>query len=539
MAVAGVSRPNFEALSRILAEVGKSIDVGSHEGVKVSDSEAQKILEQVGKLGPGDRKLIEAELQQLLVNDVFSASPEARQRFATHFGVEVRELDPALKRELVGLTSSRSAFQMGVETMAKSPRLDRKTMKLLISRADTLLDQPSKQFLAATLRNGSRDGLITMDTDARKEFRKWMGDLDQAGTVSDWGQIFDAKGSGKSSYLSQLMASGMCFEDILAAFMVHIAGKMQKEQVEKLKEIEEAEKLEQAKANGKAPAGAQPDLKALMAAADIDSAADLGGPTHAAAPAAEAMDPGLVSRTQRHLEALVQSVDHHIKDDGVIDAAEAGKIAEKLGRLEPPVSELIAKSLVDTLRRTPGVYLESETFKPIVQWAKGELGPDIDVTAIRGEGPSDPTNPLAAQMRSDDKLENKIASFLVDTLLSDEKEMSSKMADLRQFSAAMMEHPASAKAYEQVSSAPGAPAAALDPSTGAPAAAFYPATAPARAAGVPEAAVGPAKAEPKSRQVLFEELKNLNNELGQMFQAIGNILNSFHQNAMNSIRSIR
>lgn len=544
MAVSGVSRPNFEALNRILAEIGKSVDPGSKEGVKVSEGEAQQILDQVGKLQPGDRKLIEAEIQQLLVNDVFSPTPEARARFAQHFGVEAKELEPSLRRELVGLTSSRSAFQIGAETLAKTPRLDRKTMKLLIGRADTLLDMPSKQFLAATLRNGSRDGTLKMDTDARKEFRKWMGGLDQAGVVSDWGEIFDAKSNGKTDYLSQLMASGACFEDILAAFMIHIAGKMQQEQMEKLREIERAESTESAQQKEKA-AQNQENLKKLYEeeglkpaddGAAADGAASAEGAATPDAAAGAGLDAGLVKRTQGHLEALVQSVDHHIKDDGVIDATEAVKIADKLGRLEPPVSELIAKSLVDTLRRTPGVYLESDNFKPIVSWAKGQLGDDIDISAVRGEGASDPTNPLAAQMRSDDKLENKIAGFIVDTLLSDEKNLSSKMDDLRQFSSAMGENPASKKAFEAASES-AEPQEAAAPKAAEPAAADV----EAQAAASPEAAAatGAAAEPPKSRQALFEELKNLNNELAQMFQAIGNILNSFHQNSMNSIRAIR
>lgn len=577
MAVSGVARPNFDAINRVLAEIGKSIDAGTERGVAVSEGEAQKIVNHLGTLAPADRKLVEAEIIALLQSDVFQASPEGRKKFAEHFGLTARDLEPRETAQLVGLASSRSAFQLGVETLAKTPRLDRKNMKVLLSRADTLLDMPNKQFLAGVLRNASRDGTVQLDTDARKLFRQWMGGLDQQGGVSDWTSSFDSKGTGNIDYLSKLIASGACFEDILAAFMIHIAGQMQQEQVEKLKEIQRAE-TDAAKPqpsvkksmndfmqqNGLAPEGA-------AAATDTKQA-----PAAAAAPDADYM-----KSTKRNLEAVVQSVHHHMNDDDkFINADEAGKIAEKLGRLEEPVSKLIAGSLVNALRRSPGVDLSSDTFKPIVDWAKTQLGADIDVSALAPQKASDPTDPFAQKLRQSDKLEDKIASFMVDSLLASDKDLSAKMGDLKQLSASMENYPEAAKAYEQVtaqqstaqqstaqqsaaqqSTVPGETAEKMlaQPEAQAPAqaqavpgangeaaklsqaAAADPTAATAQGAAVAgEAAAAGVEGEPKkSRQVLFEELKNQNNELAAVMQALSNILNSMHQNAMNSIRSIR
>ncbi len=533
-AVSGVARPNFEAINRVLAEIGKSIEPGSAQGIAVTGGEAQQIVDHLGKMQPADRKLVEAEIIALLQNDVFQTSPEGRKKFAEHFGLQARDLEPRQAAELVGLNSSRSAFQMGVETMAKTPRLDRKTMKALTTRADTLLDMPNRQFLAGVIRNASRDGTVKLDTDARKTFRDWMGGLDQKGGVSDWTTNLDAKGTGNVDYLSQLIASGACFEDILAAFMIHIAGQMQQEQIDKLAEIQRAE--QEAQKPQSAKSNMNDFMKQNGLAGDAKPAeAGSAAPSDAAA----SLDPSYMKETKRHLDALVQSVHHHMNDDDkFINASEAGTIAEKLARLEPPVSKLIAGSLVNALRRTPGVYLESDTFKPIVDWAKTQLGDDIDLSALPRINAADPSDPFAQKLRQSDKLEDKIASFMVDSLLASDKDLGAKLGELKQLSTSMAHYPEAAKAYQQVApqqaaaEAPDAAAAALSQ-----AAAADPAAAPAAAAATTGAAE--ASAPMKSRQVLFEELKNQNNELAAVMQAISNILNSMHQNAMNSIRSIR
>lgn len=530
MAVSGLSRPNFEAINRVLAEIGKSIDPVSERGVQVSEAEAQKIVDHLARMQPADRKLVEAEIIALLQNDVFQASPEGRKKFAEHFGLPPRALEPRQAAELVGLATARSAFQMGVETLAKTPRIDRKTMRALTTKADTLLDIPNRQFLAGVIRNASRDGTVKLDTDARKVFREWMGGLDQEGGVSDWTKRFDTKGAGNVDYLSQLMASGACFEDILAAFMIHIAGQMQEEQLEKLREIERAEK------QAAQPETVKTRMNEFMKANGLvpDEPAASPSLSSPAGDAPAAVDPRYMKETKRHLEALVQSVHHHMNDDDkFINAEEAGKIADKLGRLEPPVSKLIAGSLVNALRRTPGVYLESDTFKPIVDWARSELGDEIDLSALPRVDAADPSDPFAQKLRQSDKLEDKIASFMVDSLLASDKELGAKLGELKQLSSSLAQYPEAAKAYEAV-----APEAAAFEATAPEATAPVDALAQAAAAD-PTSAATPAEAAPKSRQVLFEELKNMNNELAAIMQAIGNILNAMHQTAMNSIRSIR
>ena len=42
-----------------------------------------------------------------------------------------------------------------------------------------------------------------------------------------------------------------------------------------------------------------------------------------------------------------------------------------------------------------------------------------------------------------------------------------------------------------------------------------------------------------SRSMMMEELKNMQQKLQRMQQALSNVLNSFHQGAMNAIRNIK
>jgi hypothetical protein len=50
---------------------------------------------------------------------------------------------------------------------------------------------------------------------------------------------------------------------------------------------------------------------------------------------------------------------------------------------------------------------------------------------------------------------------------------------------------------------------------------------------------GQGKQGEDSRQLMFEELKNMMQKIQQMFQSLSNVLNTMHQGAMNSIRNIR
>lgn len=560
MATPAVPNANLGAINRILAEIGRSIGDETDAGGRISDGEASKIVGHLGSLPAAERAEVQTALRELLVADFFTVTPEARKRLAQAFGLEARELEPRERAELIGLASARTAFQAGVQAIAKTPQMDRKTMKKLVEGAETYLDRPGQAFLAAVLRNASRDGTLKLDTEARKQFSRWVGGLEHRGLVSDWSKGLDLPGSGRTSYLSQLVASGMCFEDIVAAFMLHMVGKIRDETQAKMEEIERLDRDEKKQVEKRSS-----KLDDLFKSRGLDQP---GGENTAPAPGAPeapkpdpapALSEAYVKQTKRHLESVVQSVHAHMAetDDtpGIIDAQEAARIAEKFARLEGPVATLIAKAMVNSLRSTPGVYLEGDTFRPIVDWAKSKLGDDIDLSPLPRRNPGDPTDPVAKQLRSSDKLEDKIASFIVDTLLCSDQALGDKMRDLKQLTSDMLDNPRSQQALAAVvqpgpDGPPATPAAAGDarrasaaeataatmsaPEAAAPEAPALDATA---LTATPEATA--AAAPTRSRQMLWEELKQLQNELSQVMQALSNILNSMHQNAMNSVRAIR
>lgn len=631
MAMPPVSKTNSNALHRIMAELGRSMDAKSDSGSRISDGEAQKIVSELKNLPSVERAQAEQTLRELLVNDFFTVTPQARQQFAKAFGVQAKELEPKERAELVGLASARSAFQAGVQAIAKTPQVDKKTMKRIVDGAETYLDRPAQAYLGAVLRNASKEGTLKIDTDARKDFTRWVGKLESDKSVSNWSQSFETKGSGQVDYLSAMMASSMCFEDLVAAFMMHMAGKIQDETKEKMEEVRRSERGEgpnratanRAQGNSSShvddlfkkrgldrPAGGQ-DTNGDGVISAAEAAKAQGKP--AAGTSSSPVDADYAAKTKRNLEAVVQSVHAHINDantPGVIDAKEAKKIAEKFERLEGPVAPLVARAMVNSLRSTPGVYLESDTFRPIVSWMKKTLGDDIDLSPLPPRSTGEASDPVAKQLRSSDKLEDKIAGFVVDTLLCSDVALKDKMKDLKQLTNDMFADPKAAPALEKVlapheGSAP-AMSAAQNAQQAASATPKAPltreqapteksqtkrhspmlpdpwegsATVPPKAAGskMPLGAANPAQMStgnanpvsashavqnlggnaaagassaggpegaasaeaPKSRQMLWEEMKNLQNELAQVMQAMSNMLNSMHQNAMNSIRSIR
>lgn len=675
MALSRVPPTQVGTLNRLFGELGRSLDARSEGGARISDGEAQRIVGQLQRLPQSERTQAEQALRELLVNDFFTVTPNARQAFARALGVQTQELEPRARAELVGLASARSAFQAGVQAVSKAPQLDRKTMKKIVTGAETYLDRPAQGYLAAVLRNASRDGTVKLDSDARKDFTRWVGGLEGDQSVSKWSENFDMRGAGQVDYLSQLMASGMCFEDLVAAFMMHVVGQLQKATEEKMEELQGVERNQAKREVAPGGAGGNPSRlnelfhrRGLDRPASPEGAAEVGtlaaDVTAAQGTSPRVASPGAASgvpasqgdyatQTRRNLEAVVQSVHAHMSasDDtpGVIDRKEAMQIAEKFDRLEGPVAPLVARALANTLRSTPGVDLQSETFEPIVAWIKKSLGDDIDLSSLPRRTPGEATDPIARQLRNSDKLEDKIASFVVDTLMSSEMGLKDKMKDLKWLTSEMFADPKAGPALQEViaprpESAPAlqplaetgasmtsqqataqhataqhataqqataqqataqqassgplpdpwfeAPSEGVPPparprptgdAVGAPAAAARPEAqgSPARAGasrapsssvargvsgGAPAAAPTSASrveapsadalrrlaseapsaspalseaAEPKSRQMLWEELKSLQNELAQVMQAMSNMLNSMHQNAMNSIRAIR
>jgi hypothetical protein len=598
--VGGASGTNLNALYKMMAELGHAIDDKSHGKSTVSVTEAEKIIQHMDGLDPKVKTQMHGLMAEALAADLFTVSDRARVRFSTALNIPVEKLTPQEIGKMAGLQSARSSFNASLKSLSKTPQVDRKQMDLLLSRSKELMPRPLQQFMAAALTQANKEDIIKMDTKARKAFTKDTAKLDNDGGVTTWKKVFEQAGDPAADYLARLLMSGMCFEDMVAAFMVHITGKLQQELKGKMAEMEEMRKTqakerdERRQTRGMDPMAQRflgQNMENVRVIDDTPGAKGKDNPaTTVDNPVADKKQPS-VADTRAHLEAVVQSAHKHLNDDGVIDQVEAGKIAEKLDRLEGPVADLIAGSLANALRRS-GLDLEGE-LKPLTDWCRNKLGPDTDMSPMPKNSSGDPNNPWVVSLKDSDKLENKIASFLVDVLTSSDKNIQDTMSELKTFREDITQYPASeaaaeallekeakqeAKVQAQASTSAAESAQVQNPAPANGAQAQVETLAPtlsagrmtpqqlkrAMDAGGPQVAQtakgakkagavdttakseGPEKGHAEkaedaaiSRDKLMQDIKNLMQLISQVTQALSNMLNVMHQTARNSIQNIR
>jgi hypothetical protein len=579
--VGGASRSNLNALYKMMAELGHAIDDKSHGKSTVSVTEAEKIIKHMDGMDPASKTAMNTLMAEALAGDFFTVSDRARVRFSSYLQVPVDKLTPKELGKMAGLQSSRSSFKASMDALSKTPQIDRKEMSLLLSRSHELMPRPLQQFMTAALSQATKDDVIKMDTKARRAFFKEVGTLDNDGGVSAWKEIFEKAGDPSNDYLARLLGSGMCFEDLVSAFMIHMTGKLKEDLKDKMKQMEEMRKAG-AKRRDKSGRGMDPMAKKMLGKnlENVQLIDDMGGKTNPAGGgktsgadgAGKAGSTGKapsVGETRAHLEAVVQSAHKHLNDDGVIDPAEATKIAEKLDRLDGPIADLIAGSLANALRRS-GLDLKGD-LKPLADWCKSKLG-DVDMSPMPKNSSGDPANPWVVSLKDNDKLENKVAGFLVDVLTSSDSTIKETMSELKTFRDDIAQYPASAAAAEKLLQTDQKGAAPQQRALKATRESAPPASNPqanteaaaqmlnagkmtpqqlkrAMDAGPSQgseagATAGKGRAEVHedhaiSRDKLMEEIKSLMNLISQVTQAMSNIQNTMHQNAMNSIRAIR
>lgn len=546
MAIGGVQNAQMNALYKVMAELGQAIDPQSQSKAQVSSQEASALISKLQQLDPATQVQVAAGLKQALSADLFEVSGEARSAFANYLQVPASDLTPREMGQLAGLNTARTAFAASLQAVTKSPKIDRKTMTKLLDNAEKMPVE-GQQFLYAVLSNASKDRTIEMDSSARRMFRQAVSDAGSGGvrSVSDMMSKADGVGSSASAdYLSGLIASGACFEDILAAFMFHMVGSIQDELKDKMAELDAMDAKKR-----KAAAGEQVSTKELGNLPEVlieedvpDYKADTPSADATVLPSTDGPSKADIRRTQVALESVVQSTHHHFNDDGVIDAGEAKRIAGKLERLDGPVADLMARSLLSGLRRAD--LADKPDLAPIVGWIKGKIGEDVDLSALPKEAPSAAQDPLAQGLRGSDKLEDKIAGFMVDVLLSSDKNLKGKMADFKQFRDSLAR-------YDGTSGAPAASAVPADANVSAAALGMDPLAAfggpseagaadPMAAAAVATGAADVDGIDPHaSREMLAREVQQLMQLHSQVSQLLGQMMQVMHEGAMSIIRNIR
>jgi hypothetical protein len=232
----------------------------------------------------------------------------------------------------------------------------------------------------------------------------------------------------------------------------------------------------------------------------------------------------------------------------MIDATEANKIVEKLSRLDGPVADLVASSLLSAFRRSG--LIATEGAGPMVEWCKGRLGDDVDVSPLPAGEPGNMESDVAKSLSESGKLEDKIAGFVVDALLSSDKSLKEKMKAFKPIRKDLLSYPASAAAMKDVEQkvAQSGVAEKLASEIGPkdkPGILERAGDAVKEAGGAVKDAVMDVAQEAlapepeKSRQMLMQELQTLMQQFSQVMQAMSNVMNSMHQTTMNSVRNIR
>ena len=145
---------------------------------------------------------------------------------------------------------------------------------------------------------------------------------------------------------------------------------------------------------------------------------------------------------------------------------------------------------------------------------------------------------MAKSLSESPKLEDRIAGFMVDALLSSEKDIKEKMAAFKPIRDDMLQYPASAKAFDGATQAAAATTAAVAQES-APEKKEEKPGLMARVGEAVKDVVEDATTPTKSRQMMATELQTLMQEFSQVMQAMSNVLNAMHQTTMNSVRNIR
>ena len=537
--VQALSRNPQQAVQRAMQSAGIDPAQGKKE---LSTQQIQALQQHLAELPPVQKKWATEGLQKAFQTDAFEVNGKSKATFATLLGVPVERLSHKGDHNQKA-SELRNALATSMAAKGKPSRLTGVQMEQLVN-ASAALPPEMQALVFNSLANNSKNGRIEMDSKARKPFMRQMMQIAKESTLPSFINELESTVSPQNDKISQLLSSNMCFEDLVAAFMMLVAGSLQEDVREKMRELEEAGRSEQRRGLVNKATDALAS-KLGVTQSNIDVIEDVPGQGGAAKPG---LTPEQVAQTRTTLEAVVQSTHHHLTDDGVSDATEAAKIVGKLNRLDGPVADLVASSLLNAFRRSG--LIATDGAAPMVEWCKGRLGADVDVSPLPAGTPGAMDSDVAKSLSESPKLEDKIAGFVVDALLSSDKSLKQKMKAFKPIRKDLLAYPASEHAMQQV-----AQKVATDGATEKLAGVIGPKEKPGIleragdaikdaggaikdvAVDVAQEALAPEPA--KSRQLLMQELQTLMQQFSQVMQAMSNVLNGMHQTTMNSVRNIR
>ncbi|MBM4280092.1 MAG: hypothetical protein FJ137_04850 [Deltaproteobacteria bacterium] len=431
---------NLAAAQGFLKQLGMAVDPAKKGGSAVSVEQAQDIAKAFEAIPDAStKKTLGAGLLQLIQLDVFEVkSPEAQAVLAKVVGKPADQVFSARdKASLVGGAGIRSVASAALLAMSKAPSLDKAGLDKLIAGLK-MLPQEAQTFMNAVLGNASKDGAVKMQPDARPAFTKSFAAADAAsdGAASKLAENFNAKAPGHMEYFAGQMASSPYFEDRIAALMFLVCAK-QMEQVDKdLRDLDDTVKQDAKGKPGGKPAGSTTPAAATAAGATV--AAGATGQVGQVTKPAGGKPTDATSQLKGSYEALIQSAAAHRADDGVISRGEAEALVKKFDGLTPPeAKKLQAEAMGRALLASGGGELTPE-MQPLAAWVEQTTGKKLSDIG-NAKALYEATTPLAQTIGGSDKLENKVAAFVIEGVFGDGKapKMQAVMNEMKPLFAAM------------------------------------------------------------------------------------------------------
>ena len=380
--------------------------------------------------------VVGAALLQLIQSDVFEVpSKTARDVIAKVIGKPTEQVFSARdKAELVGGASIKPLATLALGLLAKVPTLDKAQVEKLTKTLESL-PKEVKNLAYAVLGNASKDGELKFGDGARPAFTKGYAKAEgeSGGAVTKMSESFKEEASGPMEYFASVMANSPYFEDRLAALMFMVCAKGMKEVDDSLRALDDGVKADTKKNDTKKPSA---DRRGAAGATGTVT----GGATGQTGQINKGPEQATTTTGQLRgsYESLIQSAAAHRADDGVITRPEAESLVKKLDGLNPPEAKLLqAEAMGRALLAGGGGELTPE-MKPLADWVEKTTGKPLadcgDAKALY-----EAKTPLAQTIGGSDKLENKVAAFILEGVFGEGKapKMAAVMSEMKPLFQAM------------------------------------------------------------------------------------------------------
>jgi len=405
---------NLAAAQSFLKQVGLAVDPSSPRGAQVSVEEAQKLATAFEAIpDAGTKKAVGAALLKLIQADAFEVpSKTAQDVIAKLVGQPTDQVFTARdKANLVGGASIKTVAAATMGLLAKMPNLDKAQVEKLTSGLDAL-PKEVKNFVHAVFNKAGKDGEVKFQPDARSTFTKSYAKAEGSseGAVSKLEENFTTKAPNALEHFAATMGASPYFEDRLAALMFTICAKTMEEVDGDLKGLDNLAKKD-AEKNAKKPTATKQATTAQLAA---NTGPEQLGQVN--------KGPGTPATATQQLrssyESVVSSATALRGNDGIITEAESRSLVAKLDKISPPEAKTLqAEAMGRAVLAVGGGELTPE-LAPLAHWVEQTTGKKLtDVADAKALYES--KSPLATAIGGSDKLENKVAAFIVDGIFGD------------------------------------------------------------------------------------------------------------------------